>query len=358
MSNSYTALQYLGPVLAVFLGGFAIALLFGILLIPKLTRKFRNPLWSFSLFLIPLCMLIVILRITLPTINRLGDLLIPGEYEIKTTAGEIESVTKHQGHLYHFRNGKLHSGEEISVDGVSYYVLSEGILEEGLTISVTYAQFESNVILSWQEVTSEEAAQIRAESAAAQSQKPTEKTEPTISPQQEMLGVWLLRIGFVGMAAIVALEHLFYEKLVARRFRQISSLQGEIRINRAAVFERIAPALCMSVLCVGFAVKSGQWFVTVLLFVPMGMFALKVVDATTHLKLDGDKITIRRWGRERTYRLEDVQGVFWRGDRGLIGKTMVLVLHDGKSYWFSMDDFCGVEYAYNYISRYLEATQQ
>ena len=34
---------------------------------------------------------------------------------------------------------------------------------------------------------------------------------------------------------------------------------------------------------------------------------------------------------------------------------MVLVLHDGKSYWFDMDNFCGVEYAYKYISRYLDA---
>lgn len=211
------------------------------------------------------------------------------------------------------------------------------------------------MILGWQEVTPEEAAQIRAESVAAQNQKPAEKTETTISPQLEALGVWLLRIGFVGLVAIASLQTMFFEKLVARRFHQVSSMQGEIRFNRLAFLERIAPAVCMSMLNIGFAIQIGQWFVTILLIVPMGMLALSAADATTWLKLDGATFTVARLGRQKTYRMEDVRAVFWRNHRGLIGRSMVLVLHDGKSYWFDMDNFCGVEYAYKYISRYLDA---
>lgn len=354
MSRSYTAMEYLGLPLAIVLSGLVLILVVGIWLIPKAARKFKNPAWAFSLLLLPICAYIGLASLVFPCFAQLGDLLIPNEYVLRTSAGRIEMVVQEDA-FYHIHDGKIQKGEEISVEGVSYYVLSEGILEEGLTISFTYAQFETNVILGWQEVTPEEAAQIRAESVAAQNQKPAEKTETTISPQLEALGVWLLRIGFVGLVAIASLQTMFYEKLVARRFHQVSSMQGEIRFNRLAFLERIAPAVCMSMLNIGFAIQIGQWFVTILLLVPMGMLALSAADATTWLKLDGATFTVARLGRQKTYRMEDVRAVLWRNHRGLIGRSMVLVLHDGKSYWFDMDNFCGVEYAYKYISRYLDA---
>jgi hypothetical protein len=42
----------------------------------------------------------------------------------------------------------------------------------------------------------------------------------------------------------------------------------------------------------------------------------------------------------------------------MIEQTMVLVLNEGKSYWFDKDSFAGVDGVYEYIREYLDKTQQ
>ena len=140
-------------------------------------------------------------------------------------------------------------------------------------------------------------------------------------------------------------------KLIERRLQQSASLQGEIRANKSALLEKLIPIICVVVLVIGEILQSNQPFMGIFMLVPAGMLVLMVADATTVLKLDGSTFTIRRWGREKTYRIEDVRGVLWRKHRGLLGHSMVLVLHDGKSYWFDMDVFCGVQSVYDYISQ-------
>ena len=118
-----------------------------------------------------------------------------------------------------------------------------------------------------------------------------------------------------------------------------------------ALLEKLVPIICIIVLLIGEILQTNQPFWAIFLLVPAGMLVLMVADATTVLKLDGSTFTIRRWGREKTYRIEDVRGVLWRKHRGLLRHSMVLVLHDGKSYWFDMDVFCGVQSVYDYISQ-------
>ena len=350
MSRSYTVMEYMGLPLAAALGGLVLILVVGIWLIPKAARRFRNPLWAFSLLLLPICAYIALVGMVLPYFAQMGDLLIPSEYVLRTSAGTIETVIE-EDEFCHIHDGKIRNGEKISVAGISYYVLFEEILEEGLTISFTYAQFENNVILNWKEVTPEEAAQIRAESVVAESQNPEDKNELISSPELENLGFWLFRIGFIGLAAVALLGGWISPKLLERRLQQSASLQGEIRANKSALLEKLVPIICITVLLIGEILQTNQPFWAIFLLVPAGMLVLMAADATTVLKLDGNTFTISRWGREKTYRMEDVRGVLWRKYRGLLGHSMVLILHDGKSYWFNMDDFCGVQSVYDHISQ-------
>jgi len=359
MCASYTAMEYVGPAVAVGLGGIVLILSLSFLIIRIFGPKFKNPLMAFSLLVFPLASLVLLINSILPTFQYVGDLLISSEYVLCTTAGQIDSVRKADVDLYHYRNGRFCAGEEIVVDGISYYVISEGLLSKGMYVELQYAQYENNAILFWQEVAPERAEQIRQESLLTDKPTAVEKQEPEPSPEARRIGTWLYRIGLFGFLATVGLCTAFRQKLLTAVLRQDACFKGEIRFRKAALLQWLIPVLFICMIVLGLAVGNGGYDLLVILVIGVGgMAAIMGADAATGLTLDGTAFTIRRLWRTNTYQLSDIRAVFWRDNRGMIGRTMVLSLNNGKMYWFSMDSFSGVEYVYAYMSRYLESNRE
>lgn len=355
MAASYTAMEYLGVPLAGALGTVTLVLILTICLIRKVGAKAKSPFLPFAFLAIPIIACILLGSWLIPVFNQLGDLLIPGEYAVSTTAGRIDTVTQADVKVYHLRNGRFCTGQEISMDDASYYVISEGLLSEGMYIEMQYARFENNVILSWQEVTPERAEQIRTESPLSDTETPVAESQKEVSAEARLIGAWMFRIGFLSFLAIAVLNTVFAQKIRLHLLKQDALVKGEIKPNKSALLCSLLPLVCLSLIILGMVVGSAEYRALVVLVV--GVCALSTImgaDATTVLRMEGSTFAVRRFGKEKTYQMHDVRAVFWKKSRGWIGKTMVLVLNDGRSYWFNMDVFSGVENMYKSMNQYLE----
>lgn len=355
MQASYTVMEYMGPAVCAGVGGLLLFLILGICIPRILIVRMKKVSAGWAVFLVLMCGLVLLGNRIVPAFNRLGDLLIPGEYVVRTTGGQIEAVTAQKANIGHFRDGTLLSGEEVCVDGEIYYVISEGLLTEGMYIEFQYAHFESNVILNWTEVSPERAAQVREEMRLEEPELPEETPEPEVSSRAKRIGAWLIRIGVFGFAAIAVLSGFFERKIVARIQMQDAAVKDGIRPNPFALMPFLLVFLCFVLIAVGTVINNGNYgFVLVFAIGGGCMILFAGGELSTSLKWDGSTFAIRRWGKESTCLLSDVHAIFWRRSRGMIGKSMVLVLKNGKSYWFSMDAFSGVENTFRYISACLE----
>ena len=359
MSASYTVMEYLGIPLAAGLGGLAIILTVSIWLPLKLKHKFTSYLLPILLFLLPIFACIALCIWLFPVFDTVGNILVSSEYTARTTAGRIETVTDSDLGTFHFHNGALRAGEEIVIDGASYYVISEGKLTEGMHIAVEYAQFENNVILSWREVSEEEAQKIHAENPYIEFEMHDEKPQPTVSEKDMRIGSRLEQIGFVGFVAYVVLTNAFSQKIKTFFANRATAQGGEIKPYTAWLLFKLIPLAFMSLIVIGVVFLTGHSYVFLFLAIGGGgILVFTHINLFTRLRLDGNTFTICRFGREKTYRLEDIRAVYFRRGRGMIEQTMVLVLNEGKSYWFDKDSFAGVDGVYEYIREYLDKTQQ
>lgn len=351
MEAVYTAAQYVSVPLTLGLGGMLLIMLLSILVGCMIARRCKNPALPFAFLLIPILCGVLLLNWVLPVIERTGDLLIPGEYTVHTAAGRIESVTPANTGRFHLRDGKFLGGAVLSVDGISCYVMDESLLKAGMVVAIDYAHSEHNVILRWREVTPQQADQILSEQPAVLPEQPGEENTPPPSSQMVKLGTWLLRIGFAGFVGIIVLLQLFGEKLALYLFRRGAKVQGQIQPDlRGVLLHTLPPLACLSTAVIGGVVGGGgKGMLLVLMLGLFGFVCIIALDATTYLKVDGQAIKIRYMGKTRTYTMEDVCRVYWRNHKGITGKSMVLVLNDGKTYWFSMDAFLGVQSVFDLI---------
>lgn len=359
MSVTYTVTEYTAPLVVVCIGGLALILTLGIMGMFTLGRRYKNLTGIWICFVATVCSIALLVGWVFPDLDKVGDLLIPGEYVVATTAGRIEAVEDSGMRVGHFRDGKLCRGIIVRINGDSFYGISDGLLQEGMYIELQYARYDSNAILSWQEVTPEWVAQVLAEEPSPEDVQPEEKKETVVSPEAKCIGNWLLRIGFLGLVACVALSELLHYRIVAKRLIMCGSVKEEVRANPKALGLILIPFGCMLLIMLGLIVSTGNQGVVLILLMGVGLICgFMATDAATSLKLDGGMLTVRRLGKERTYAMEDVRGIYWRRVRGIIGKSMVLVMSDGKIYWFSMDTFDGVEDVFRRISLRLEKSRE
>lgn len=344
-------MDYLGVPVVIMLCGLLLAPSLAIFLIVKLVRKNRKANIGYLPVIVMIPVLILLVLWGGPVLTQVGDLMLPGESVIRTTAGEIDSIEPGPKGSWHYLDGKFVTGQMLSIEDQRYYVISENQLEEGMVISLTYSHSENgNVILSWQKTTVEEAARIRAESAAFQPEL-SEKKQREVTTGQRQLGLWLSRIGMTGAFVFVGLTVLFREKIIFKILINDAQVRGGIRFSFPNILPVLLPMGCILLLWIGSGISSGEshaWFMTLLAVCLLA--GIIGTECSTSLILDGQVIIIRRYRKERQYHLSDVRTVFWRKHRGFIGKSMVLVMHDGTSYWFNMDTFVGVQNMYHILS--------
>ena len=359
MGASYTAWDYLGVPVAILLCGLILFPTLTVLLSLRLARK-NN---SIGLGFLPVAAMMPLMILLVlwggPVLTQVGDLMLPQEFVIQTTAGKIEALEPGAKGSWHYVNRKLVKGQMMSLEGQRYYDIGEEMLEPGMVIAITYAHSgNGNVILSWQETSPEEAERIRLEGEASNPELPVRESKE-ISPEQNELGTWLMRIGLGSFLLSVGLTTFFREKIIFSLLAWDAQVRGEIRISLGKLLLMLGPMGCMVVLLAGICLTSVEdhvWFMVI--FALCGVCFFAAAESTTYLRLDGQTLTVRRYGKEKQYSLSEVRRVFWRKTRGFVGQSLVLVMEDGTSYWFNPDIFVGVQDIHTRFSRYMEKKER
>ena len=355
MGAAYTIADYMGPFLVYTLGSVLVMGVFCVFLARELVKKRKQfwfvctPLIGYIFFLYLLCLHAV------PVLEQTGDLLVPSEYERKTTAGEIVHVTPAEHIPLYCINGEIRGADHIVIGETTYYVISEGMLTEGMLVELQYAQFENNVILCWQEVSEDRVAMVLEEQLNAPSIAKPEAPQKEVPKQIQKISQVLYILGFVGFLVCVAVSELLKHKFVSFLFAKDHSVHSQIVPNRICIAFTIIPLVFFSMVSIGVSMGSGEYHGLLILIVGGGAMAtIMLVEQFTYLKIDGQCIWIKKLWKAKQYRATDICSVMWKSCRGMIGKQLIIIFNDGKSYWFDMDHFIGVQNTYNELKKHLD----
>ena len=355
MGAAYTIADYMGPFLVYTLGS---ALIMGVLCV-FLVRKLAKKLQRFWVAYVPLIGYILFLCLiglhAVPVLEQTGDLLVPSEYERKITAGEIVHVTPVEHAPLYCINGEIRGADHIVIGETTYYVISDGLLTEGMLVELQYAQFENNVILGWQEVSEDRVAMVLEEQLNAPSIAKPKAPQKEVSKQVQIISYVLYILGFVGFFVCVAVSGLLQHKFVDFLFAKDHSVHRQIVPNRISIAFTIIPLVFLFMITVGLSIRSGEYHGLLVFIVGGGVMAtIILVEQFTYLKIDGQCISIKKLWKVKQYCAADICSVMWKSCRGMIGKELILIFNDGKSYWFNMDHFMGVQNTYNELKKYLD----
>lgn len=355
MGATYTIADYMGPFLVCTLGSMLVMGVLCVFLGRKLTKKLQQGWVAFVLLIGYVFFFYLLSLFAVPVLEQTGDLLIPSEYEMKTTAGEIDSVTPAEHVPLYYINGEIRGADHIVIGETSYYVISDGLLTEGMLVELQYAQFENNVVLSWQEASADRVAIVLQEQLNATTIVKTEVPPKEISQEIQKISYILFILGFVGFLALVVATNLFHHRIINYLFAKDGAVYGQIIPNRIATVFTIIPLVFLSMIIVGLSIGHGEYHGLLVLMIGGGVVVtIMLVEQFTYLKIDGQCILINKLWKEKQYCTADVCSVIWKSYRGMIGKQLVITFNDGKSYWFNMDHYMGVQNTYTELKKYLD----
>ena len=354
MQATYTVADYFAPFLICTIGSILIVGVLCVLIGRKAVKKFQQVWIAFiPVIMVGVFIFAVVGPYAFPILEQTGDLLVPSEYEIKTTAGQIEGITPAENVPIYYIDGKICGATYLSINDAQYYVISEGLLTEGMLVEIQYAAFENNVILSCKEVTADRVTQVQKENLYVQPLEdiPTEY-EPT--PEMEALASTLIIVGFIGVACVSILFSAAKQKIKSYLLKQDLLVYGKIIPNRKAICFFCLPFIFFALIIMGRWIENHDISILVMLLMGGGAFILIKITQPTSLELDGNTLYLRSPGKERQYQTEDVYSVSFKSCRGFIGKSLVIIFNDRKSCWFDMDQYCGVQNVYNELTKHME----
>jgi len=355
MGAAYTIADYMGPFLVYTLGSMLIMGVFCVFLVCKLAKR-RRQFWLAYAPLVGYIVFLYLLSLhAVPVLEQTGDLLVPSEYERKITAGEIVCVTPVEHDPVYYINGEIRGADHIVIGETTYYVISDGLLKEGMLVELQYAQFENNVILGWQEVSEDRVAMVLEEQLNAPSITKPASPPKEVPKQIQKISHVLYILGFVGFLVCVAVSELLKYKFVNYLFAKDRAVHSQIVPNRISIVFTIIPLVCFSMIIIAFSMGSGEYHGLLILIMGGGaMAAMMLVDQFTYLKINGQCILIKKLWKVKQYCAADICSVMWKSCRGKIGKQLILIFNDGKSYWFNMDHYMGVQNTYNELKKHLD----
>ena len=179
-------------------------------------------------------------------------------------------------------------------------------------------------------------------------------SKKTVSQEQAALGMWMSRIGFISFLVFAVLMRLADGKLKTFLWMRDAAVCGGIVPDRLALVFTLLPLGLLSAVLIGTVIGSGSSGVLLILLLGGGMMAVFLLkDQFTSLMLDGNTLTLRRFGRKRRYQISDICDIRFRSCRGITGTMLVMVFRDGKSFWFPMDSFRGVQNTHREITKRL-----
>lgn len=179
--------------------------------------------------------------------------------------------------------------------------------------------------------------------------------EPTVTTEQAALGAWMTRIGMIAFLVMLVITRLMDRKLKTLLLTRDAAHHGGIVPNRLMLLWTLLPLCAMCLIVMGVVVSSGDMGAALILLLGGGVMAgFLLKDQFTRLTLDGGTLTLRRFGREWQYQIADICDIRWRSCRGVTGTALVIIFSDGKSFWFPMDSFRGVQNTYNKLTKRLQ----
>lgn len=288
----------------------------------------RNELLR-GLFVVGAVILLISVMVFVPSVAGAGDLLLPGMYEVRKTAGTVEHIMPEDHVSVFYADGELHSGATYYIDGHYYYGIDDGRLQRGMLVELEYAHSaHDGVILRWREVTPEQAAQTLAEAKqqAAQRKVPEEPTKPVqpvrrapivISKQLDTVLTWIQYICNAGFIGMVALQQRF--STVKRPYCWNMRQDGRITFNWVIGGFRMVQFGCIHIwlLCACIrGLKYGFNGISIL-FVALILFHLAyfLYDLTRRMEIDGELVTVSCFGRQHQYAASEIRSVKWEMTR-------------------------------------------
>lgn len=351
MGATYTVSNYLLFFLVYTIGCVLLMLLLTIWFGRKLLKKHRHQ----GLAYIPLLGLFLLLLLmgsyAVPILNQIGDLLIPSEYVIKTTAGQIDNITPAKQAPPHYVDNEFRSADYLHINGKQFYTISDDSLVKGMYVEVQYAAFENNVIFTWQSVSQERAEKVQEANTITES-VPTEMPKTEVPDGIKKLARWFYYIGFAGMLGIISLNHIADYKITSYLLKKDSAIYNKIIPHPSAIFLACAPFIFLALIAIGLSLENAASHLLFVFLPFIGVLLTFMLSKLfTRMTINSQFLTLSKFGRETTYLMADINTVYFQSCRGYIGKQLVIVFKDGKSYWFDMDHYLGVQNAYNTLTK-------
>lgn len=158
----------------------------------------------------------------------------------------------------------------------------------------------------------------------------------------------LYYIGFLGFAAYVLISYLTSHKAAERIFARDLEVKGKIIPCPVSWLRETIGFGLLALVAVALGLHYKEY--TVIVFVAVVYLvigALVVTDACKRMELQGEWILITVFRKEKRYLRSDIRAIQWQNCRGITLRQLVITFQDGKSYFFQMDHYQGVQNTYN-----------
>ena len=335
-------------------------------------------------FAVEVGFLLLFFIIFIPAVDATGDLLFSGMYDVRKSSGTVENITPvDQPSVFYAQSG-LHGGAEFDIDGYTYFGIHDSSLQKGMTVELDYAHGDhENVILAWHEVTPEQAAQTLSEAKQyevtvepSRQEKPLRMAPIAISKELEAVLIWLQYICTAGFIGMVMLQQWFSRVKRPRHWnhRQDHRITFNWAVGGFRFVQFGCIHICLLCACIRGLKYGFDGFSILIIGLILFHFSFFLYDLSRRMEIDGELVTVSRFGMRRQYTASEIRGVKWqmshKGRKLFPGDSfpfedwervidtyyaLVVIMDDGKQYRFPVDTHLGVRSAYEELSDQLIA---
>ena len=348
MGSSYSAFDYIGSPLGIFL---AVLILIGIpavIIARKLVKRYQRIWIGFLPSLLIIAVAVVAGSWAVPVLEASGDVV--DAKAVYTAAGQVQGVRAANNRSVYFINGRFCSGAYLMVDEAEYYVIDTVLPEPGTWVVITHTP-EARVILSWQPATEDIASQIP---VTQPDDIPDEQISAEISPQRKHLGQILSCVGFFLFSGIGVLLELFWPKLQNVILDKDREYRNEVVPNPTGFIFCPMVLVGFTVIMTGIYLMNGaaHGFLVLIMGVVM-MLATQVIPMLTRIRVEGKWLVISRFGQKRRS-MDEIAAVEWiEKKKSISGWAVVIRFHDRDEWVLSLDHYWGLADLYRRLSKRL-----
>lgn len=350
MTVTFTAWDYLGELVILIFGAFALLLLIGLPLVFHLARKAKNPAIGLLPMSVLLSLYILLAAYAIPVGERTGCLYPKENAYTHTTAGTITSVRPADHIPLYFYDGEFRGGVYVTMNGVEYYAMTHPLLAEGASLHFTYCP-EEDLIMAFSPIEAGEVAAL---------QTPFIQPEPVppepVPKLQGVIGTTCTCAGFLGFVLLVWQEDRLTLWATTQLLAKDREQRGAVIPNPSATSAAAVILLPICLVLLGRVLSSnsrGLLFV-LLLGAPMMLFFPWLSAA--HIQLEGRIIRIRRFGWERTIPLSTLRAVYWSKYNRSISQRKLVLVFEGWTLELEQDTHLGLNDLHRRLSVLLQIT--